>query len=181
MADDRYQKAIREAMASGGHDTILHTLAFYHPSFVDNNGLPTEVRVVNDNQNLYAPIEATAARDAGKWVEWIACAFEVVPPADDDSNNPQITVNIDNVAQVLMPYLKAASRSQTVALVTYRPYIAEHPELGSQLNNPYSLIVRDVSISGQRVSMTASMEDITNKTFLSKIITAEEFPSLGGI
>ena len=181
MSNERYQQAIAEAMASAGHETILHTLAFYHPAFKDQVGNPLEVRVVNDNQNFYAPLEATAVRDAGRWVEWIACAFEVTPPPDDDSQNPQIGVSVDNVARLLMPWLKAASQSRSVATVTYRPYLAQYPELGVQMTKPYSLIIRDVDIVGAKVSLSASMEDITNKTFLSRIITADDYPSFGGI
>ena len=91
---ERYQKAMREAMTSAGREVILHTLAFYHPSFKDSLGNHVTVYLVNDMQNFYAPLEDTALNDAGRWVEFIACAFEVTPPQDDDSSNPQVSVAV---------------------------------------------------------------------------------------
>ena len=49
MTDTTLSQALKEAYASAPSEVILlHTLELRHPSFVDDNGNPTAIRVVRD-------------------------------------------------------------------------------------------------------------------------------------
>ena len=67
MPDPTLEQAIREAYASAPADTvILHTLELRHPAFADDDGRPTAIRVVRDNVDLTARLEAGAPLDAAE-------------------------------------------------------------------------------------------------------------------
>ena len=84
MPNDTLSLALREAYASAPSDVvILHTLELRHPSFVDDDSQPIAIRVVRDNQNLTARMEATAPLNAFEMVEFIAMGFDLeLPPVD---------------------------------------------------------------------------------------------------
>ena len=59
MPNTLLSEALREAYASAPSDVvILHTLELRHPSFLDDDGQPIAIRVVRDNQDLTARLEA---------------------------------------------------------------------------------------------------------------------------
>ncbi len=174
----KYKQALQEAMASVGEQVILHTLEFRHPAFVDDAGNPTAVRIVRDNANLVAPLEADAPMDAGRWVTFIGCAFDLVLPPEDGSPSPEVTIRVDNVARMLEAHLDAAANSMAVIEVTYRPYLSGAVADGVQMDSPYTLVVSSVSSDIMSVTATARMADIGNKAFLWETITAERFPTL---
>ena len=61
MTDASLSEALKEAYASADSEIIiLHTLELRHPAFVDENGLPTAIRVVRDNVNHICRLEESA-------------------------------------------------------------------------------------------------------------------------
>lgn len=174
----KYKLALQEAMASVGDQVILHTLEFRHPAFIDDTGNLMAVRIVRDNANLVAPLEAAAAMNGGQWVTFIACAFDLVLPPEDSSPSPEITIRVDNVTRMLEAHLEAAANSMDTIEITYRPYLSSALADGVQMDYPYTLIVSSVSSDIMSVTATAKMADIGNKAFLWETITAERFPTL---
>lgn len=73
MTDASLSEALKEAYASADSEIIiLHTLELRHPAFVDENGLPTAIRVVRDNVNHICRLEESAPLNAGQDVEFVA-------------------------------------------------------------------------------------------------------------
>ena len=113
MPDPTLEQAIREAYASAPTDTvILHTLELRHPAFADDDGRPTAIRVVRDDVDLNARLEATAPLDAAEMVRFVALAFELELPPVDSAPVPEISVTLDNVSREIVRHLDAAATSR---------------------------------------------------------------------
>ena len=178
MPDPALSEAIQEAYAHAPSEAIiLHTLEIRHPDFRDENGNPTAIRVVRDQLDLQARLEADAPMDAGAIVTFVAMGFDLDLPAVDTTPVPEIVVTLDNVSREIVRYLDVAAESQSVIEITYRPYLSNDLE-GPQMDPPITLILSEVEADVQRVTARARMMDIGNKAFPSRTYTAKEFPGL---
>lgn len=178
MPDPSLSAAIREAYASAPSDTvILHTLELRHPSFLDDDGQPTAIRVVRDHVDLLARLEADAPVDGGMIVRFVAMGFELELPPVDTAPVPEIAVTLDNVSRELVRHLDAAATSQAKIEVTYRPYLSTDLE-GPQMDPPITLILTEVEADVFRITGRARMLDIGNKAFPAETYTARRFPGL---
>ena len=178
MPDPSLSAAIREAYAAAPADiVILHTLELRHPSFLDDDGQPTAIRVVRDHVDLMARLEADAPVDGGSVVRFVAMGFELELPPVDTAPVPEIAVTIDNVSREIVRHLDAASTSQDKIEVTYRPYLSTDLE-GPQMDPPITLILTEVEADVFRVTGRARMLDIGNKAFPAENYTAKRFPGL---
>ena len=178
MPNPALSEAIQEAYAHAPSDAIiLHTLEIRHPDFRDENGNPTAIRVVRDQLDLQARLEADAPMDAGTIVNFVAMGFDLDLPAVDTTPVPEIVVTLDNVSREIVRYLDVAAESQSVIEITYRPYLSNDLE-GPQMDPPITLILSEVEADVQRVTARARMMDIGNKAFPSRNYTAKEFPGL---
>lgn len=175
---DKYKQAMKEAIASVDSNVILHTLEFRHPAFKDDAGLTTAIRVVRDNMNLVAPLEDDAPLHAGQRVTFIGMPFDVVPPPEDATANPEITIKLGDVAGLIDKYLDMAATSTVPVEVTYRPYLSEAIEMGCQLNKPHTMLVSSATSTYNEVSIQAKMDDILNRSFLWKTASPDLFPTL---
>ena len=178
MPDAALSEALREAYASAPSNVvILHTLEIRHPDFKDDADNTTAIRVVRDQQDLLARLEASAPINAGQQVRFVAMGFELDLPPVDTMPVPEITVTLDNVSREIVRHLDAAAESQAVIEITYRPYLSNDLE-GPQMDPPITLVLTEVEADVQRVTARARMMDIGNKAFPSRSYTAREFPGL---
>ena len=178
MPDPSLNEALREAYASASSDeVILHTLELRHPSFMDEGGKPTAVRVVRDHQDLTARLEPTAPLNPGESVTFIAMGFDLELPPVHTAPVPEIVITLDNVSRMLVTHLEAASDSQDKIEITYRPYLSSDLE-GPQLDPPFTLVLTEVSATVTSVTGRARMLDIGNKAFPAETYTAKRFPGL---
>ena len=178
MPDAALSEALREAYASAPCNVIiLHTLEIRHPDFRDEAGNSTAIRVVRDQQDLFARLEASAPINAGQQVRFVAMGFELDLPPVDTAPVPEIVVTLDNVSREIVRHLDAAAESQAVIEITYRPYLSNDLE-GPQMDPPITLVLTEVEADVQRVTARARMMDIGNKAFPSRSYTAREFPGL---
>jgi len=178
MPDPTLSEAIQEAYAQAPTDAIiLHTLELRHPDFRDEAGNPVAIRVVRDQQDLTARLEADAPLNAGQMVTFIAMGFELDLPPVDTAPVPEIVVTLDNVSREIVRHLDAAAESQAVIEITYRPYLSNDLE-GPQMDPPITLVLTEVEADVQRVTARARMMDIGNKAFPSRNYTTREFPGL---
>ena len=178
MPNNALSEALREAYASapsGG--VILHTLELRYPSFVDEDGKQTAIRVVRDNQDLTARLEPTAPWDGGKMVTFIAMGFDLELPPIDTAPVPEITITLDNVSREIVKHLEAASFSQAKIEITYRPYLSDDLE-GPQIDPPFTLVLTEVSATATCVTGRARMLDVGNKAFPGETYSAKRFPGL---
>lgn len=174
-----YSEALAAAYATAPEDeVVLDTLEFLHPTFLDENGDPVAVRVVNDHSPLTATLEADAPLNGGEVVEFKNCYFQFSRPAETESSTlPEVEVKIDNAARVLIPYLDLAKESRVPITLIWRPYLTSDLS-GPHMNPPLSLTLR--SVGGDMNSLTgrAGFTDLANRRFPSSDYTAKKFPGL---
>jgi hypothetical protein len=175
MPDASLSDAIREAYASAPSDVvILHTLELRHPDFKNESGVTTAIRVVRDQQDLFARLEASAPLEP---VRFVAMGFDLDLPPVDIAPVPEVVLTLDNVSRDIVKYLDAASESEASIEVTYRPYLSSDME-GPQMDPPITLVLTEVEADVMRVTARARMVDIGNKAFPGRLYTATEFPGL---
>lgn len=178
MTDNTLSEALKEAYSSAPSDVILlHTLELRHLSFVDENGNPTAIRVVRDNINHICMLEDSAPLDAGKAVEFIAMGFDFELPPVEAIPVPEITLTLDNVSTEIIQYLDRAVETQDMIEMTYRPYLSN--DLSSpQMNPPITLVITEITADISKISATARMMDIGNKSFPAENYTVKKYPGL---
>ena len=179
MTDATLSEALKEAYASAPSDvTILHTLELRHPTFFDDNGNRTAIRVVRDNISHFCTLEDTAPLDAGKTVEFIAMAFDLQLPPVETVPVPEITLTLDNVSTEIIQYLDNAIETQDMIEMTYRPYLSDDKSC-PQMNPPITLVITDIQVDVLKITATARMMDIGNKSFPAENYTVSKYPGLG--
>ncbi|MEI3582143.1 MAG: DUF1833 family protein [Alphaproteobacteria bacterium] len=178
MTDNTLSEALKEAYASAPSDVILlHTLELRHPSFVDEYGKPTAIRVVRDNVNHICTLEDSAPLDAGKEVEFIAMGFDLELPPVEAIPVPEITLMLDNVSTEIIQYLDRAVETQNMIEMTYRPYLSNDLSC-PQMNPPITLVITEITADISKISATARMMDIGNKSFPAENYTVKKYPGL---
>ena len=172
MPNDVLQEAIIEAYASSPSDVfIYHTLEIKHPDFVDDNGNPTTIRLVQGFHNITAKLET------GEDVEFLAMCFDLELPPVDTSAFPEISIEIDNVSREIIKHLDNAASSQHKTELIYRPYLSTDLET-PQMIPPVSLTVTEVSGDVYKITAKARMTDIGNKTFPNETYRLSKFMGL---
>lgn len=178
MTDATLSEALKEAYASAPSDvTILHTLELRHPTFFDDDGNRTAIRVVRDNISHFCTLEDTAPLDAGKTVEFIAMAFDLQLPPVETVPVPEITLTLDNVSTEIIQYLDNAIETQDMIEMTYRPYLSDDKSC-PQMNPPITLVITDIQVDVLKITATARMMDIGNKSFPAENYTVSKYPGL---
>lgn len=171
-------QAIKEAYASAPIDeVILDTLELRHPSFVDDLGNPTAVRVVCGYENYSLTLEPNAPLQGGQTVEFIGCPFGFTLPEVGETSVPQLQIRIQNVSREVTKYLELASVSTVAIGVTYRPYLASDPS-GPQMDPPYYMTLSKVVADVFQITGTATINDVHNWPFPAEKYTPERFPGL---
>ena len=170
MTDASLSEALKEAYASADSEIIiLHTLELRHPAFVDENGLPTAIRVVRDNVNHICRLEESAPLNAGQDVEFVAMAFDLELPPVEAIPVPEITLTLE--------YLDKAIETQDMIEMTYRPYLSNDLSC-PQMNPPITLVITEITVDVSKISATARMMDIGNKSFPAENYTIKKYPGL---
>ena len=98
MPNDSLTEAIKEAYSSAPIDVvILHTIELRHDLFVDEEGSPTQIRVILDNRDWTARLESSAPVDGGNFVNFTGFAFNLSLPPIDDGAQPVLKLVIDKL------------------------------------------------------------------------------------
>ena len=176
MPNPNLSEAIREAYAVANTDeVILHTLEIMHPSFVDEDGNNTPIRVVQNYRNVMLAIEDGTA------VQFIGYPFEVTLPQVYERATPRLSITIDNVSRDILENVSRASETLQPITVTYRPYIMRDGDTTPptpQYDPPLELVLVDVSANVATITASARFRDLGNRQFPNRIYTRREFPGL---
>lgn len=170
--------AITEAYAACPCDSIIYdTLEIRHPSFLDDEGNPTAIRVVNDNADLLATLESDAPMNAGEQVLWRKCYFKATLPSQKDGEPAELQIEISNVTREIEGYLELAVASQIPTEGTYRPY------LSTDLTRPHwtrpaHMTFEKVSSDVFKVTATLGHAGIWTKPVPSELYTPARFPQM---
>lgn len=197
---DRLSQAIREAYASAPRDVVvIDTIELYHPTLAE------PIRVVANHPNpdrwlamggagaaaalaavspearpyigLIARLEASAPRDGGQMVAWVAAAFDLTLPEIDTGAAPELVLTIDNVSRDISDAMDlAVSTLQPVELI-YRPYLSTDIS-APQLDPPMQLDIVDVEADVQRVTARCRWPDLGGRAYPRLTYTPGRFPGL---
>lgn len=172
MPDPSLSEALREAYASAPADEVVyHTLELRHAAFTQ------PIRVVRDNADLTARLEATAAENPGEMVTFVGFGFDLVKPELSATGVPQCSIEIDNVSREILANVELAMTGIDPIMVTYREYLASDLE-GPQNDPPMTLTIISISADVFRVRAVAGYPDISNRRFPREDYTTERFPGL---
>lgn len=171
-------EALKEAYASAPSQVVvLHTLELRHPNFLDDNNQPTAIRVVRDHADLTATLEAGAPLNGGQAVTFLALAFDLkLPEQQDKGGIPEFVVSIDNASREIMPWLDKAVLSLVPITLTYRCYLSN--DTSAPHMDPVTASLRGIEATPMRVTARASFPDLANKRFPGFDYTAADFPAL---
>jgi hypothetical protein len=171
MPDPVLAEAIKEAYASAPADVIIyHTLEINHANFSQ------PIRVVRDVVDLTACLELTAPDHPGEYVDFIAYAFDIVPPEVSTTGVPECVIEIDNVSREILAQIELAMDSVTPTTVIYRQFISS--DLSAPQNDPpLSLTIFSLEANVFRIRATAGFGNFANKKF-GRTYSAEDFPGL---
>jgi hypothetical protein len=146
-------------------------MELWHPSWA------AAIRLVADFADLTATLEDDAPVDTGAAVLFTACPFRFTLPQVGEGRQ-ELQIQIDNVAQLLMPLLEAADlASETPIKATYRPYLSTDTT-APQMSPVLTLDVTRISADAMQVTCTCAHADFLNRRFPRRIYTVEEFPGL---
>ena len=165
--------AAKEAYASC--DTqVIYTLELRHPGFT------APIRVVRDRQNLLSTLEDDAPLNAGQEVEFIALGFDLKLPEANKNKLPELAIEIDNIyleeeGRRISDYVDDTLGSLDQIELTCRAYT---PDIATPIDQPYHLILHEVSADKYKVSAKAKFFNAQNETFPRNTYTIEEFPTL---
>lgn len=172
MTDSTLSQALKEAYASAPADAIVyHTLELRHPAFT------TPIRVVRDNADLEAWLEAGAPENPGQKVTFIGYAFDLTRPEVNIQGMPQCAIEIDNVSREIVASIEAAMAYGEPITVTYREYLSD--DLSAPQNDPpITLTILAVTATVFRLRATAGFPNLAGKQFPVDEYNAQRFPGL---
>lgn len=171
-------EALAEAYASSSiEDRVVDTLEFLHDAFVDGNGNPTSVRVVQDYEDFVGTLENTAPLNPGGTVTFKAAAFEFKQSGFSDGKIPTLQLTVSNIGRQLTTYLEQAiSQTKPITLI-YRTFLASDPS-EPQIDPVVTMTLTAANVKTNSVTGTASLSDVHNWPFPNVRYTPETYPGL---
>lgn len=169
-----YEQALKEAFASAPvSEIIYHCLEINHPSFTQ------PIRLVQGNDNVKARLESDAPYDAGVLVEFIGAPWDMVLPAIQEDQMPELQLTFGNVSREVTRYLSQASSGGEPLKVIYRVYTESTLDLHPQIDPPIEMEINSATADLYSVTTSANLEDVFSSAFPAERYTHERFPSLG--
>ncbi|NEU95040.1 DUF1833 family protein [Bradyrhizobium uaiense] len=169
-----HNEALLEAYASCPPSArIYYTLELWQSSFDQ----PARV-VANVGDDMTFGLEASAPRNAGETVTFIACPFEAGYPEQKEGQPPSTTIKIDNVNRELVPKIRAAQGTREYIQVLYREYLGS--DLTEPAYGPIEFELRSVQMVAASLTGTVMVKNLQNKRFprLTRNYDYIQFPSL---
>lgn len=171
-------EALKIVYASAPADQIiLETIEIRHPAFVDNNGNVIAFRVVANNEDLNATLEADAEMNGGELVLFVAMAFSIDGVGFGDNKVPSLQIRITNVQREMSRYMELAATNPNKAWITYREYLPSDLS-GPQMDPPVTLACVDIQIDPFACTITADATSLQNRAFPKTSYTTARFPGL---
>lgn len=172
MPDTTLSQALKEAYASASVFGVTYsTIELWHPAFT------VPIRVVRDFVDLTATLEASAPRNAGEAVTFIAFRFDFKKPELSSEGLPQVTLIMDNVDRSIVANVELALGSTDLVTVIYREFISA--DLSAPQNDPpLQMTLTNVVADVFKVTATAGFANLANKRFPTLEYDPEVFRGL---
>lgn len=172
------EEALAEAYASAPTDErILETIELHHPSFLDESGQPTAIRVVQAFEDHTLTLENTAPLNPNQPVLFRACPFRFALSGFSENDTPSLQLSISNVSRIVTKYLEQAIAYTTPITVIYRPYL-ESDTSAPQLDPVISMTLTSVKVGIMDITGNATLSDVHNWPFPTLKYTPEAYPGL---
>lgn len=173
-----YTEALAEAYASSPIDEIAYdTLELIHPAFVDAEGNPASIRVVQGFEKITATLEPNAPMNPGETVDFTALAFKFSKPGFEDDSVPSLKFSISNVSREITKYLELAIEQTTAITMIYRQYLSS--DLSGPQNDPVVIMELTSAEAGlMAITGTATLATVHNWPFPNYQYTPQRFPGL---
>lgn len=172
MPNDTLSQAIQEAYASNPSDAVLlHTLEINHPNFSN------PIRVVRNNKDIMATLEAGAPRNAGESVKFVGYPFDINLPRVDDNSAPRATLVIDNVSREIVENIELAVDSMQVIDMLYRPYLSDDLKV-PHIDPPIHLTLTNIVADIFSVRADARFPSLANRNFPGRVYDPGVFRGL---
>ena len=167
-----FSAAIAEAYASCPAQVVeLTTVELYHPTW----GAP--VRLVRDQVDLVAKLEASAPNNPSTYVTFTAFPFNFTPPKKGEGRQ-ELRLIIDNASRLLMDLIESMDLSTAVPVrIIYRPYLSTDLT-GPHMNPPLNLSCKAITVDPAQVTLTCGYADFANRKFPRMLYRVETFPGL---
>lgn len=161
-----YEDTLKDAFRNGvGCGVILQTLEIRHATFFDQSGINKPVRIVQNNEEIQAKLEAGAPVDAGQTVIFYPYAFDLaLPESGPTKTAPEITINIDGVSSLIVSMLERAASDTSPIELTHRIYLSDSLNQ-PQADSPLNLTVTNIVVNDRTTTITARIRELTNDRF----------------
>jgi hypothetical protein len=156
---------------------VYFTLELQHPGFVDESTNPLPIRCVTGvYEDMQLGIEDGAVFDAGALATFRAIPFCADFPEFAEGRVPETRVTVDNVSRELVPHIESALSLRADLIAIYREYRSD--DLSAPCFGPVEFIVRNITMTGTHIEGMASIDNLANKKFPSRVYTTKEYPGL---
>lgn len=168
-----YSLAFAEAAAIARLEYLmLECYELWHPSFDE------PIRIVNDVTAITATLEATAPRNAGEAVDFIAVMMSVDKPEESDTaDNPSIALSRPDLSGILKNALDSARGSLEPWQIIERIY-ASNDLTAPAILPPRAYQVKTVTLSLAVSRMQANYDDHANEAVPRLTFKREFYPGL---
>lgn len=168
-----YTEAWAEAVAIAPiNAAILLALEFNHSAFTE------PARIVSDRADLVARLEADAPYNPSQYVTFTALPVDIsLPEESTEAPKSSLTILVDNVSGILVPYLDLAIGTLEPVKVILREYVSTDLTTPAR-TPPIRMVVRAVQVTETRVAIEASYGDPSNRAFPGKNYITSEYPGL---
>lgn len=181
MPDPSISEALAEANAIAPVDDIIwHTIEIRHDDFVDDNGDPDSLRLVQAMEGMQMPLEDNAPVRPGQWVSWTPLGFRFYLPSVEPGITPEIEITVDGVNRAMMRYLDLAVASAKPLWLSYRPYLDGAIDDGPQMDPVPTFLIVDVKVGVSSVTLKARTRVDLRGGFPVAQYTLDDFPGLAG-
>lgn len=155
----------------------IETIEIRHPAFVDSEGAPiSALRFANDVAGFQATLESDAPVDAGATVTFNPGRFDVLRPDSPEQGNPKASIVIDNVLQLLSPYMDAAVSQNAPIQTSFRSYLSD--DFSQPAAVLHGLTLGNSQSSVTRVTGNLSFDDVLNAPFHDMIYRTDVWSAL---
>lgn len=155
---------LKRVFASGGTEVVIPTLE------ITCDAWDTPILLCNGYE------DHTCVTEDARTLTFVACGIEVALPKRDTSGTQRLTFAIDNVSGEAQRLIDQAIDDGARVHLTFRHYLSS--DKSAPAEPPLRFVVRDATMEGSAVQITAAFFDLINTAWPRFYYTASFAPGL---
>lgn len=176
-----FTEALAEAIALAPAEEVqIDTLEIRHETFVDDFGNPDSIWITTNQEDVLAPIEASAPLKGGQTIRFLSFAFKFKLGRIEPGTGAELTIEIDGVDGRIIEALDRAIVEPTKITMVYRVFVSSDLEDGPQRLPPDAYVLNDCETNVAKIVGRARVEIDMNGPFPRHLYTANEYAGLIG-